>query len=130
MAPDQARALLKPGSLVCRRRPNQLPNRDRGYGRSANAVGPVSRQQGQSGQGQSFKAGGGAIPDLAGLPVASAEQTLVQGLKIGLDTNFSDTVPAGHVIGSNPKNEPQLPGAIVELVISSGASAKVPRPAA
>ena len=132
MAPDQARALLEARGLLFVAE-DQINHPTVTAGTVAAQM-PLAQSHASKGSQVKVSLSKGPavtpIPDLAGLPVASAEQTLVQaGLKIGPSTQMSsDTVPAGHVIGSTPKNgTAATPGAIVSLVISSGASAKVPR---
>jgi beta-lactam-binding protein with PASTA domain/tRNA A-37 threonylcarbamoyl transferase component Bud32 len=64
----------------------------------------------------------GAIPDVAGLPVAEAEAAITNaGLAVGhADPAFSDDVPVDHVISATPAADPMRPGDTVVLTVSKG----------
>jgi eukaryotic-like serine/threonine-protein kinase len=64
----------------------------------------------------------GAIPDVAGLPVADAEAAISDaGLAVGYaDPEFSDDVPADHVITATPATDPMRPGDTLVLTVSKG----------
>ena len=64
----------------------------------------------------------GAIPDVAGLPVAEAEAAITDaGLAVGYaDPEFSDDVPVDHVISATPATDPMRPGDTVVLTVSKG----------
>jgi beta-lactam-binding protein with PASTA domain/tRNA A-37 threonylcarbamoyl transferase component Bud32 len=64
----------------------------------------------------------GAIPDVAGLPVAEAEAAISDaGLAVGYaDPEFSDDVPADHVITATPATDPMRPGDTLVLTVSKG----------
>ncbi len=64
-----------------------------------------------------------AVPELAGLPLATALTTLTDGhLSAGTQSeDFSESVPAGSVIATDPAaGTPMKPGGPVALVVSKG----------
>lgn len=64
----------------------------------------------------------GAVPDVTGLPVADAEAAITgAGLVVGhADPEFSDDVPADHVISATPATDPVRPGETIVLTLSKG----------
>jgi len=69
------------------------------------------------------------VPDLGGKPLAQAQQQLAhEGLLAGVVTKaFSDTVPVGMVISTNPPpGTPRQPGDEVTLTVSQGKAVTIP----
>lgn len=64
----------------------------------------------------------GAVPDVTGLPVADAEAAITgAGLVVGTaDPQFSDDVPADHVISWTPATDPVRPGDSIVITVSKG----------
>jgi eukaryotic-like serine/threonine-protein kinase len=64
----------------------------------------------------------GAIPEVAGLPVAEAEAAIVGAHLVVdyADPEFSDDVPVDHVISATPAADPMRPGDTVVLTVSKG----------
>jgi serine/threonine protein kinase len=77
-----------------------------------------------SGSGSSY-----AVPDVVGLPVATAEKEIANAhLVSSAKTQPSNSVPKGEVISTSPPNGTNVPkGSTVKLLVSSGAAkVKVP----
>ena len=64
----------------------------------------------------------GAVPDVTGLPVGEAEAAISgAGLQFAYaDAEFSDDVPADHVISAGPESEPVHPGDTIVITASKG----------
>ena len=64
----------------------------------------------------------GPVPDVTGLPVADAEAAISGAeLVVGYaDPEFSDDVPADHVISATPATDPVRPGDTIVLTVSKG----------
>jgi eukaryotic-like serine/threonine-protein kinase len=78
-----------------------------------------------SGSGSSY-----AVPDVVGLPVATAEKEIANAhLVSSVKMEASSTVPKGNVISTSPANGTNVQkGSTVKLLVSSGAKkVKVPR---
>lgn len=64
----------------------------------------------------------GAVPDVTGLPVGEAEAAITAAnLAVShADPEFSDDVPADHVISATPATDPVHPGDTIVLTVSKG----------
>ncbi len=64
----------------------------------------------------------GPVPDVTGLPVGEAEAAITDaGLEfVYADAEFSDEVPADHVISAGPESEPVHPGDTIVITASKG----------
>jgi beta-galactosidase len=68
------------------------------------------------------------VPDVREYQAAKADSAVrAAGLTVGgIDSSFSNSIPPGWIIGSNPAGETQVPvGAVVNLIVSRGRSSNL-----
>jgi serine/threonine-protein kinase len=126
LAPEDVETWLKDNGLVGERKSgaNQTVEKGLVY-RQAPAAGEAVQRGGTVTYWVSSGPGKVEVPDLTGMSAADAAAALDRlGLEVGATTqDYSDTIPAGAVIGQDPPAGSEVAkGSAVDLVLSSGAS--------